>query len=275
MTAIDSAPLSIPAIPEDPTIPFGALELPDPAVPVSAAGLERAYAAMLAYFGVPAAPDDRAADVRAVGKQIDKAYALAADPQRWELTDTCVILHSASGATYHTRPDFCAGPPRGAGRRETTICPGFSRGAIGCYHQLAVELLRLAQIHASPADAQATTPLTLLELPGFAALALFGAISIVQRNTASDTIDIAFDAASETLAVAAGGYHATAPAIPAASWYLTLSPTAFGTLWSALKPVALQTEQIAFQLAHAGETGTLTLTGGALTVAVPVAGCPL
>jgi hypothetical protein len=256
-------------IPEDPANPFGIVALPDPLLPITDEGLARAYSAMLAYFDVPAALEERKADKRSVGNQIEKAYTLVRDPLRWEITPDTVIIHSESGCTYRVRPDFCEGPQRISRGKPTTICPGFSRGTVGCYHQLAAEMLRLAQVFAS-VDHEAPTPI--FELPGFAALALFGAVSIALKHAQEDDISLSVSAEYGNVSLAYGPYTVTVPAVIEGDWLFNITPQSFQAAWQSIKPHALNAERLAILTDMQGDTGMLTFAGGAINVSVPVTG---
>lgn len=271
MTA-EVSPDAVLEIPEDPATPFGVVALPDPLLPITDEGLARAYSAMLAYFDMPEDQAERKGDKRSVGNQIEKAHTLVRDPLRWEITPDTVIIHSESGSTYRVRPDFCEGPQRISRGKPTTICPGFSRGAVGCYHQLAAEMLRLAQVLDSVAQ---DTPRPLLELPGFAVLALFGAVSIVQRQLPTEgDITLNLSAYDGTASLAYGSYNVTVPAALEESWMFNLSPEGFQTLWQAVRPHAMTVDQLALTATLNSDTfsGTLALMGGTITVSVPVTG---
>ncbi|NJO81910.1 MAG: hypothetical protein HC828_03405 [Blastochloris sp.] len=276
MTAVEVETLpddTLPAIPEDPTMPFGVVALPNPALPISAEGLRRAYEAMLAHYAIPLERKERHGEVISLGKQIDKAYAVACDTEKWAMHADHVEIRGNSGR-YHTRPDWCESTTS-TNAWSKTACPGQMAGRIGCYHQIAVELLRLAQVCDAPALLDTLEPQIRLDLPGFAALAMFGAISIVQKQEPTDEVEIMLDAMSDTISLVAGPYNTSAPANPAASWLLSLSQQSFADLWAALRPDALHAGTLALQVALTDHTGTLTLTGGAINIAVPVAGYPL
>jgi hypothetical protein len=60
ITPADFPAATIPLdIPEDPQSPFGVIALPNPAIPVTNRGINRAYAAMLHHYRVPADASQR------------------------------------------------------------------------------------------------------------------------------------------------------------------------------------------------------------------------
>ena len=276
------------AIPEEPTEPFGVMALPDLTRPVTVRGIQRAYAAMLAHYCVAATPAQREPDRRPIGAQLDKAHAVVTDRSRWVIHPEHVEIHSDSGTVYRTRPDFCEGASRTDKRgRRTTICQGFGRAAVGCYHLIAVELLRLAQELDPPvavltvADDPAPVPLTeiaCLALPGFALMALCGCIRIAQTKASGGDEDVVLVLNPEyrTLTLSSGDYSATAPAEPTSGAYIALPSAAFSALWAGIRPLAMETDSVTLTVAiDATNTGLLTASGGALCVAVPVQASPL
>gem|GEM_PF-6757479 len=275
------------AIPEEPTEPFGVMALPDLTRPVTAHGIQRAYAAMLAHYHVAATPAQRTPDRRPIGAQLDKAHAVVTDRARWIIHPDYVEIHSDSGTVYRTRPDFCEGASRTDKRgRRTTICQGFGRAAVGCYHLIAVELLRLAQELDPPvavltvADdpAPTLTEIACLCIPGFALMALCGCIRIAQTKASGDDADVVLvlNPAYRTLTLSSGDYSATAPAEPLCGAYIAIPPAAFSALWAAIRPLAMETDSITLTVAiDSTNTGLLTASGGALCVAVPVQASPL
>jgi hypothetical protein len=267
-------PTTLPALDENPCDPFGVLALPTATAPVTAAGLKAARRALLAHFGVADASAERTGEQQGVGKQLDKAYQLVLDSERWSIHEDHVAIINDTGTTYRTRPDFCEGPQRLSRGRPTTICPGFARGAVGCYHLIAVEYLRLAQVlDPTPCD-EAATGDTLVEvaqaiLSGRDVLALAGYIHLVDPAHSED-INIVFSEGA-SIALYRGDYQVSAPAQPNAVAVFSLAGSEFADLWSAIRPCAKEIPTITLTVYRStADEGVLTIVGGALNLAVAI-----
>ncbi|NJM07397.1 hypothetical protein HC891_16250 [Candidatus Gracilibacteria bacterium] len=260
---------------ENPQDPFGVLALPTATTPVTAAGLKAARRALLAHFGVADAPAERSGEQQRIGNQLDKAYQLVLDNTRWTIYEDHVAIVNDTGTIYRTRPDFCEGPQRLSRGRPTTICPGFARGAVGCYHLLAVEYVRLAQVlDPTPQSPDAATGDTLVEvaqvtLSGRNLLALTGYIHLVDPAHTED-INVVFSEGA-SIALYRGDYQVTAPASPNAVAVFALVGSEFADLWSAVRPSAKETPTITLTVLRQSATeGVLTMVGGTLDLAVAI-----
>jgi hypothetical protein len=288
------------AIPEQPQEPFGVIALPHPAVPVTDEGLQRAYAALLAHYRVPADAAQRDRAVRAIGAQLDKALQLSLDRTRWTIHADEVMIIGSTGDRYHTTPAFCAGPVWLSRGKPKRACKGSLRAAVGmCVHQLAVELLRLAQeldpplailtvadataTHATdavlapaPTAAPALTEIAAVSLPGWAVFALCGAITIKQKQAVAEEVQLLLSPNDGLISISSGAYTCSVPAEPDAGAVVVLNPEGFEALWGAVRPAAMATEAVRLTVAVADDyTGTLTAAGGDLQVVVPSAAVPL
>jgi hypothetical protein len=288
------------AISEQPQEPFGVIALPHPAVPVTDQGLQRAYAALLAHYRVPtdAAQRDRA--VRPIGTQLDKALQLGLDRTRWTIHADEVTIIGSTGDRYRTTPAFCAGPVWLSRGKPNRACKGSLRAAVGmCVHQLAVELLRLAQeldpprvmitladesaiqeIDAALAPTSAAAPMlseiAAVTLPGWAVFALCGAITIKQKQAVAEEVQLLLSPDDGLISISSGAYTCSVPAEPDARAVVVLNPESFEALWGAVHPAAMATKAVRLTVAVADDyTGTLTAAGGNLHVVVPSAAVPL
>lgn len=275
MTAI--APEDVP-IPADPTVPFGVDALPQAAVAVTDAQIERAYHTFLDRYGTTG---DRQG---ALIERITRAYTLLRDRSRWTITAAAVELTGSGGATYRVTPGLCEGPAwfHTRRRQHTTTCRGANAAADGvCYHMYAAEMLRLAQALAALEAPGPAAPATLAPPPqpdappscvahvtitGRTLLAICGYIHLA----CPDLPDVTVLLGDDSLALECGAHFAAAPAAPSALAVCTLRPEEFRDLWSAVRPNAREIPLVTLRvLRHAAsDHGLLALVGGALDLAV-------
>jgi hypothetical protein len=276
------------AIPEEPGEPFGVIALPDSTVPVTDQGIQRAYAALLAHYKVPADVAERDKDARPIGKQIDYALAIAQDRARWTLHEHYVAITGSKGDHYRVTPGFCEGSTWLNAGRRTKACKGSIRAAVGmCSHQLTIELLRLAQYLDHPIAAltvvddptpepasepapAAPSEILAVELPGWAVFALCGPITVKQKKAEAEDVEILISPYDGAVSFASGTYNCTVPATPSANAIVVLGANAFQQLWDAVRVSAMDAESIAFTLVvNEDASGTLTLAGGRVQATVP------
>lgn len=272
-------------IPESPREPFGVTRLPDQHTPVTDRGLRLAFTAMLAHYQVSERKAERPADRRAIGTQLDKAHAVVRSHKRWTITRDHVEIVGESGSVYRTRPDFCEGAPRATRRGSTTICQGFSRAAVGCYHLIAVELLRLAQeldppaaalTVAEAAPAPALREIGRAEVDGYALFAVLGHLRVIQTRAQVESVDLSLTPGSRSLCLAIGEHSGVAPATVTGGAYAAIGAAEFGALWQAIRPVGMELGRAEISIAISeGFVGELRLAGEGLDVAVPVGAVPV
>lgn len=267
-----------PIILECPSEPFGVLSVPNPQLPVSEAGIATAYQALLKHFGVPARSEDREKDIRPVGSQIDKALALCLDRDRWALHEGHVEIVGSHGDRYRTSPEFCEGSEWSNRGRKTKVCKGSMRAAVGmCTHQLAIEMLRLAQQYTEVSTTEAD-PTALVTLPGWAVFALWGPLNVVHRKAADAPSDAVELLVEECLSLSSGGFTTTTTtcAITGVPTLITIPSAGFHDLWASLRPVALDIPTLSLAVHLLPDTtGTLTVHGGSFHETVPVSGIVL
>lgn len=189
----------------------------------------------------------------------------------------------SEGDRYHTTPAFCEGPAWLNRGRRTRACKGAIRAAVGmCSHQLAVELLRLAQELGQPAaaltvidepepvPAPAPSEIVAVELPGWAVFALCGPITIKQKKLGAEDVSILISPGDGIVSLSSGAYHCTVPANPVTGALVVLEADAFAQLWDAVRGAAMETETVSFTIAvREDATGTFTLAGGRIRSVVP------
>ncbi|PDW03756.1 hypothetical protein [Candidatus Viridilinea mediisalina] len=281
-TAAVALPAAPPlAIPEDPQAPFGVIALPDPTLLVTDAGIARAYAALCAHYHVAAAPEEREKAVRPIGAQLDKALALVLDRERWTLHDDHVALLGSEGDRYRTTPAFCEGPAWVSRGRKMTVCKGSLNARVGmCNHQLAVELLRLAQQldhPLTPVFATDPAPTALVALPGWAIFALWGPITIAQRKGADAPESVELLMEESYLSLTGGGFATTTTCeLSGAHTLIAIPVEGFQKLWEAIRPHAMETPTLTLAVEISDDTtGILKLQGGPFDHVVSVTGVVL
>lgn len=159
MTTFPCPTESPPVLQDDPLAPFGVLGGPAADLAVSDDALNRALALVLASYE----------DNKALGTRIRKARKAlrrlpdddSSEPQ-WIIQRNGDLLIKGSEGTYYYRTSdteclkngVFTQPKKGGGSRQV-YCPGFIFGTDSCYHALARELLRMAQVLAHGAEAVA------------------------------------------------------------------------------------------------------------------------
>lgn len=159
MTTLPCPTESPPVLQDDPLAPFGVLGGPAADLAVSDDALNRALARLLASYE----------DNEALGRRIRKARKALRklpndDPSepRWIIQRNGDLDIKGSDGTYYYRTSdteclkkgVFTRAAKGGGSRQV-YCPGFIFGRDSCYHALARELLRMAQVLAHGADAVA------------------------------------------------------------------------------------------------------------------------
>lgn len=131
--------------PPDPTLPFGGSGGPQPDLPITPEALERAAAHVLAHYR--AILEDKGFE--ATARQVKKARALLRGDNTWRIRADGSVEVAGSETWYRVSDDDppCADRDRRGAKGGYIVCKGALFAPSGfCYHQLARELLRLAQL---------------------------------------------------------------------------------------------------------------------------------
>jgi hypothetical protein len=252
----------------DPLAPWGMLGGPDTITPIQDDLLYQAMQRFAVHTGDAATPEG-------FTKQITDAYSLLQDRTRWEIQPNGDVLITGSrGDRYTVTDDLCSGPVWYSKGKPATICRGtLNAQSSVCYHQIARELLRLAQVlyrTAQDDTPPGPTVTTVVMLSGTHLLALFGFAKVAGSH---QPLTMLVGTNSLSLEVSEGEF-ASVPAERETeeTVVLNLAPTAFAALWAIVRPYGKEAGavKLVVESDYYAEMHTLSLHIGVHTATVAV-----